>query len=99
MSEEKLYGLSPYSREFLSVGQVAKLLGVHPQTVRRWLRDGLIKNFIQYGHYGHYKIHKSVISLEFPALSLAARPELRSEDTETVTPVQVKKNSPLFKKR
>lgn len=62
MNAGNSYDPSRYSENFLSVGQFAKLIGVHPQTVRRWLREGLIKNFIQYGNYGHYKIHRSAIS-------------------------------------
>jgi excisionase family DNA binding protein len=45
--------------EYLTVREFAASLGVHPQTVRRWLRDGKIKNFLQYGHYGHYRIPKN----------------------------------------
>jgi len=48
--------------EYLTVQEFARYVGVHPQTVRRWLRDGKIKGYLQYGNYGHYRIHKSVLN-------------------------------------
>jgi excisionase family DNA binding protein len=47
--------------EYLTVKEFACCLGVHPQTVRRWLRDSKIKEYLQYGNYGHYRIHKSTL--------------------------------------
>jgi excisionase family DNA binding protein len=63
MTNTRVPNLNPSRKDFLSVTQFAKLLGVHPQTVRRWLRLGLIKDYIQYGQNGHYKIHRSMLSL------------------------------------
>jgi excisionase family DNA binding protein len=61
MNAKKIPNVDASGKDFLSVKQFADLLGVHPQTVRRWLREGLIKNLIQYGNYGHYKIHRSTL--------------------------------------
>jgi excisionase family DNA binding protein len=52
--------VNPRREEFLTVKDFARCLKVHPQTVRRWLRDGKIKNYLQYGHYGHYRIHRVI---------------------------------------
>ena len=62
MTEKNVPVLKPLVKDFLSVKQLADHLGVHPQTVRRWLRNGLIKTFVQYGPHGHYKIHRSILS-------------------------------------
>jgi len=35
-------GVTVEARQFLSTRQVADRLGVHPQTVRRWEREGVI---------------------------------------------------------
>ena len=40
---------------YLSVKQVAQLLGFHPETIKRWARDGKIE-VQQAGHYGHIRI-------------------------------------------
>jgi excisionase family DNA binding protein len=61
MNGKKIPSFNVPGKDFLSVKQFANLLGVHPQTVRRWLREGLIENYIQYGNYGHYKIHRSTL--------------------------------------
>ena len=31
--------------QFLRIGKAAKLLGVHPETLRRWEREGKIKSY------------------------------------------------------
>ena len=31
--------------ELLSVGQAARSLGVHPNTVRKWSKEGLLKSY------------------------------------------------------
>ncbi|RIV19151.1 MerR family DNA-binding transcriptional regulator [Alicyclobacillaceae bacterium I2511] len=36
------------TEEFLPVGKVAKLLGVTPQTIRRWQKEGGIRNTLTY---------------------------------------------------
>lgn len=41
--------------QYLSVKQVAELLGFHPETIKRWARDGKIE-FQQAGHYGHIRV-------------------------------------------
>jgi excisionase family DNA binding protein len=40
---------------YLTVKQVAELLGFHPETIKRWARDGKIEVH-QSGHYGHLRI-------------------------------------------
>jgi excisionase family DNA binding protein len=40
---------------YLSVKQVAELLGFHPETIKRWARDGKIE-VQQAGHYGHIRV-------------------------------------------
>ena len=40
---------------YLSVKQVAALLGFHPETIKRWARDGKIE-VQQAGHYGHIRV-------------------------------------------
>lgn len=42
-----------------TVKQVAETLQVHPETVRRWLRDGKIKGVIMGGDKGGYRIRES----------------------------------------
>jgi excisionase family DNA binding protein len=50
--------VNPQRENYLTVKEFARCLKVHPQTVRRWLRDGKIKDYLQYGHYGHYRIRR-----------------------------------------
>jgi excisionase family DNA binding protein len=40
---------------YLTVKEVADILGFHPETIKRWARDGKIE-FEQTGHYGHLRI-------------------------------------------
>ncbi len=40
--------------EYLSVEEAAKALGVHVETIRRWLRDGTIKG-IKFGRLWRIK--------------------------------------------
>ena len=40
---------------YLNVKQVAELLGFHPETIKRWARDGKIE-VQQAGHYGHIRV-------------------------------------------
>jgi excisionase family DNA binding protein len=53
------------SYQYLSVREVAKLLGFHPETIKRWARDGKIE-VQQAGHYGHIRVKWP---LEKPGLS------------------------------
>src|SRR4030042_1317470 len=41
--------------QYLSVKEVAALLGFHPETIKRWARGGKIE-FQQAGHYGHIRV-------------------------------------------
>jgi excisionase family DNA binding protein len=41
--------------QYLTVKEVADILGFHPETIKRWARDGKIE-FEQFGHYGHLRI-------------------------------------------
>lgn len=43
------------NHQYLSVKQVAELLGFHPETIKRWARDGKIE-VQQAGHYGHIRV-------------------------------------------
>ena len=52
--------------QHLTVKEFACCVGVHPQTVRRWLKDGKIKDYLQYGRCGHYRIHKSSLWTALP---------------------------------
>ncbi|RIV19637.1 MerR family DNA-binding transcriptional regulator [Alicyclobacillaceae bacterium I2511] len=38
-----MYNMIMETEEFLPVGKVAKLLGVTPQTIRRWQKEGRIQ--------------------------------------------------------
>lgn len=57
----KQYNFQQSREGYLTVREFALCVGVHPQTVRRWLRDGKIKGYLQYGHYGHYRIPKECL--------------------------------------
>ena len=35
-------------KKFLKIGEVAKMLSVHPQTIRRWERMGILKSIRTY---------------------------------------------------
>jgi excisionase family DNA binding protein len=54
------HGLEPTVKTFLSSSQLAKLLGVHPGTIRLWARAGNLKA-VRVGPLGH---------LRFPASQL-----------------------------
>jgi excisionase family DNA binding protein len=41
--------------QFMTVKEVAGILGFHPETIKRWARDGKIE-YEQAGHYGHLRI-------------------------------------------
>ena len=41
--------------KYLTVKEVASLLGFHPETIKRWAREGKI-SVLQIGHYGHLRI-------------------------------------------
>jgi len=47
-------------KKFLKIREVAELLGVHQETVRRWDRDGKLKS-IRIGKTGHRKYRKADI--------------------------------------
>ena len=40
---------------YLSVKEVAQILGFHPETIKRWARDGKIE-VAQAGHYGRIRV-------------------------------------------
>jgi excisionase family DNA binding protein len=44
-------------RELLTVEQVANYLQVHPETVRKWLRDGRLAG-INLGRRGGWRVHR-----------------------------------------
>ena len=46
--------------EYLTVGQAATLLNVHPNTVRRYVDQGLIR-CLRFGPRGHRRIFRSDI--------------------------------------
>jgi excisionase family DNA binding protein len=47
-------------RETLTVAEVAEIVGVHAQTVRRWLRDGQIEGTLITRQTG-YRIRRSEV--------------------------------------
>ena len=55
MSAMKLTMYSSEDHHYLSVKQVAELLGFHPETIKRWARDGKIE-VQQAGHYGQIRV-------------------------------------------
>jgi len=54
---------SPQIEKILTVKEFASYIKVHPQTVRPWLRDGKLKDYLQYGHYGHYRIRMANLKM------------------------------------
>jgi excisionase family DNA binding protein len=52
MAEEKMF----------TVKQVADVLQLHPETVRRWLRDGKIKGVLMGGDRGGYRVAESEVA-------------------------------------
>jgi excisionase family DNA binding protein len=44
--------------DFYTVGEVVEKLKVHPQTVRRWLRQGELRGYL-FGDRTGYRIRKS----------------------------------------
>ena len=59
-------------QQYLSVKQVAELLGFHPETMKRWARDGKIE-VQQTGHYGHIRVKWP---LKKPGLTLRSNKKL-----------------------
>ena len=55
MSSMELTMHSSGNYHYLSVKQAAELLGFHPETIKRWARDGKIE-VQQAGHYGHIRV-------------------------------------------
>ena len=47
-------------KNLLNINEVAKLFGVHPETVRRWDKSGKLKS-IRIGNFGHRKYKKADI--------------------------------------
>jgi excisionase family DNA binding protein len=43
----------------LTVAEVADWLRVHPETVRLWLRDGLLRGFMPGGKRSGYRVRES----------------------------------------
>lgn len=62
--------------ELLDVEQVAEELGVHVETVRKWIREKQL-NAISLGRRGGYRIRRSALE-EF----LRKRETMQSEDDE-----------------
>lgn len=52
-------------KKYFRPDEVAKYLGVHVETIRRWIREGKIKSIKTRG--GHNRIHKSEILQNMPA--------------------------------
>lgn len=55
-------------QEYYTVGEVAQLKNVNPETVRRWLRDGKIKGQRLGGTKSGWRIHRSELYQEEPQL-------------------------------
>lgn len=47
-------------KELLTINEVAKILDVHPETLRRWDNEGKLKA-VRVGERGHRKYKKSEI--------------------------------------
>jgi Fic family protein len=61
--------LKRFEGKFVGVNEVAKLHGVSPQTVRNYIRDGLIKPELRTVEGGSYKFRLSyVLTLDFEGL-------------------------------
>jgi len=43
----------------LTVEQVAEYLGMHPETIRRWLREKTLRGFLPGGKRSGYRIRQS----------------------------------------
>lgn len=52
------------SPQYYSVEQVARILGVNEETVRRWCRDGKIPGVKRFGR--EYRIPRSYVDAEQP---------------------------------
>lgn len=48
------------TKKLLNINQVAEIFGVHPDTLRRWDREGKLKS-IRIGKRGHRKYSKTDI--------------------------------------
>lgn len=48
------------NKELLTIKEVAQILGVHPETLRRWDNEGKLKA-VRIGQFGHRKYKKSDI--------------------------------------
>lgn len=46
----------------ISIGKAAKKLGVHPETIRRWERNGKIKSVRTFG--GHKRFETDNLNIE-----------------------------------
>ena len=49
------------SERLLTVPEVAERLRLHPDTVRRWLREGRIQGAMMGGRAGGYRVHESEV--------------------------------------
>ena len=47
--------------EIMKVSEVAKNLQVSKATVRRWIKDGTLKEAYQFGKNGDYRIKKNAV--------------------------------------
>lgn len=48
------------NKELLTIGEVAEIFGVHPETLRRWDNEGQLKA-IRFGKLGHRKYSRGEI--------------------------------------
>lgn len=69
----------PPSPQWLTIGQVARILGVHPTTLRRWTNEGMIRCLRTPGG------HRRFLQRDVDALLEAQTTGPRSESTDTLT--------------
>ena len=47
--------------DYISTGEAAKRLNVHPQTVRDWIRSGSLPAVRNPGPRGHYRVSETAV--------------------------------------
>ena len=66
--------------DVLSIGQAAKVLGVHPETLRNWHRQGLLEPYKTIG--GHRRYSKAEIErLMYKKVSLSTQTQFTIKQT------------------